>query len=270
MLDSGTETARLAVRQRFIDSLVETLSADECYVAAWLDGSIARGDDDALSDVDLRIVVSDAAAVTLCARPWDIAGYTTPERLALFGRFGQPALIHENQHNASPGESFTCVIYASLLTVDWVLIPQAVAARQPDTRLLFDKVGIPLQPPAPPLSETQRAERSSERVAFFWMMVSIVVKYLLRDDAVRVHHLLAGLEPLVREVRTLATGAPVPYTTKSSFRLAATVEEQVAVVHNMCATVLALSPAIVALGGYVPDDPMAMIDGLLSLRPGLD
>jgi len=265
MIDSDTVVARMTVRRRFIDSLVETLSADESYLAAWLDGSIARGDDDALSDVDLRIVVSDAAAVTLCARPWDIAGYTTPERLALFSRFGRPALIHENQHNASPGESFTCVIYASLLTVDWVLIPHAVAARHLETRLLFDKVGIPLQPPPPSLSEAQRAERASERVAFFWMMISIAVKYLLRGDAVRVHHLLAGLEPLVREVCTLSTGMPVPYTTKSSFRLAATVEEQVAAVHAMCASVLALSPAIVALGGYVPDDPMAMIDGLLSL-----
>ncbi len=270
MLDNSTTVTRMAVRQHFIDSLVETLSADESYLAAWLDGSIARDDDDALSDVDLRVVVSDAAAVTLCARPRELAGYTTPERLALFGRFGQPVLIHENGHNASPGESFTCVIYASLLTVDWVLIPHAVAARQPDTRLLVDKVGIPLQPPPPSLSDAQRAERASERAAFFWMMVSIAVKYLLRDDAVRVHHLLAGLEPLVREVRTLSTGMPVPYTTKSSFRLAATVDEQVAVVRDMCANMLSLSPAIVALGGYVPDDPMAIIDGLLSLGPVRD
>jgi len=263
MLDPVIAKERLAARQRFIDTLVETLTADERFVAAWLSGSIARGDDDALSDVDLHIVVADDAAATLCARPWELAGYTTAERAALFTRFGQPAIIHENQHNAPPGGSWTCVIYASLLTVDWVLVPQSTATRSPDTHLLFDTRNIPLQSP-PSASQVQRAERASERVAFFWMMMSIVVKRLLRDDTVGVNHMLAGLEPLIREVRTLATDVPVPYTSTASFRLAETVEEQVATVRQFCETITALSPAIVALGGYTPDDPMAIIETLLS------
>jgi hypothetical protein len=110
----------------------------------------------------------------------------------------------------------------------------------------------------------QRAERASERVTFFWMMMSIVVKRLLRDDTVGVNHMLAGLDPLVREVRGLVTDVPVPYTSTASFRLAVTVEEQVATVRQFCATITALSPAIVALGGYTPDDPMVIIDALLT------
>ncbi len=263
MIDPVVAKRRIAARRRFIDTLVETLTADDRFVAAWLSGSIARGDDDALSDVDLHIVVTDEAAATMCARPWELAGYTTAERAALFTRFGQPAIIHENQHNAPPGGSWTCVIYASLLTVDWVLVPQSTAIRPPDTRLLLDALGIPLQSP-PPVSPVQRAERASERIAFFWMMMSIVVKRLLRDDTVGVNHMLAGLEPLIREVRALAMDIPVPYTSTASFRIAVTAEEQVATVRQFCATIMALSPAIVALDGYVPDDPMAIINALLA------
>ncbi len=263
LVDPAVVAARERARRRFIDALVDVLTADGRYVAAWLGGSIARGDDDALSDVDLCIVVSDEAAATLCARPRQLAGYTTAERAALFDRFGRPALIHENQHNAPEGDSFTCVVYASLLTVDWVFVPRALAVRPSDAHLLFDKEGIPVRPPSPLPSRAQRAERASERVAFFWLMISIVVKRLLRGDAVGVNHMLAGLEPLVREVWTLATGLPVPYTTKSSFPIAATIEQQVAAVRQFYDTMLALSPAIEALGGYVPDAPMAVVDSLL-------
>ncbi len=97
--------------------------------------------------------------------------------------------------------------------------------------------------------------------------MSIVVKRLLRGDTVGVRHMLAGLEPLIREVRALETDIPVPYTATASFRLAVTVEEQVATVRQFCETITALSPAIVALGGYVPDDPMAIIDELLASSP---
>jgi len=252
-----------AAREQLFDALVKILTSDERFVAAWLSGSIARGDD-ALSDVDLCIVISDKAAATLCARPRQLAGYTMAERAAVFDRFGQPALIHENQHNAPEGGSFTCVVYASLLTVDWVFMPRALAVRPFDARLLFDKESIPVRPPFPPPTRGQRAERALERVAFFWMMISIDVKRLLRDEAVGGNHMLAGLEPLMREVLTLATGEAIPYTTKSSFHLAVTVNEQVATVRQFCGTLLALSSAIVALGGYVPDYLMTIIDALLA------
>lgn len=75
MIDSVVGAERVTARQRFIDALVETLRADERVVAAWLGGSIARGDDDALSDVDLHVVIADAAAAELCARPWQRESY---------------------------------------------------------------------------------------------------------------------------------------------------------------------------------------------------
>lgn len=257
---------RVARRNRFIEALVALLMEDGAFVAAWLSGSIARGADDAGSDVDVAIVVTDEAAQTFCARPRQLAGYTTPDRSAFFALFGEPAIIHENQNNAPDGGSFTCVVYTSLLTVDWVFVPHTGATRPAGTHLLFEKAPIPLEV-IPPLSVAERANRASERVAFFWMMITIGVKLLRRGDAVRMHQQLAGLEPLIAEVRVLLAGAPFVYPTTSSFQLATTVDEQIALVRCMCDDVLALSPAILVLGGYLQERPMAVVEVLLSL-PG--
>ena len=266
MIDPVVAQARVAARDKFLQELLRVLRGDEQYVAAWLGGSIARGDHDALSDVDVHIVVSDEAAATLCVRPWQLAGYTTAPRAALFARFGQPRFVYENHNNAPVGGTWTCVIYASLLTVDWVIVPRSIASRSPHTHLLFDAAGIALAP-LPQLTEAQRADRALERVAFFWMMMSIIVKHLLRGHAAWVNHMLVGLEPLIAEVRSLVTNVAQPFTTRVSFVLATTVEAQIAVVRQFCETVLALSPAIVSLGGYAPSAPMSIIDELLAALP---
>jgi len=229
-------------------------------------GSIARGTDDSWSDVDIRIVVTDEAARTFCARPRQLAGYTTPERGAFFALFGEPAIVHENQNNAPNSGSFTCVVYTSLLTVDWVFMPYSRATRPAGTRLLFEKASIPLEV-VPSLSKAERAGRASERIAFFWMMITIGVKLLRRGDAVRVHQQLAGLEPLIAEVRAILADAPFIYPTRSSFQLAATTDEQIALIRRLCDDVLALSPAILALGGYLQEAPLAVVEALLS-APG--
>jgi predicted nucleotidyltransferase len=58
-----------AARDGLLTKLVETLPADERFVAAWLTGSFANGTADALSDLDLTVVVTENAAPGLCARP---------------------------------------------------------------------------------------------------------------------------------------------------------------------------------------------------------
>jgi len=65
-------------------------------------------------------------------------------------------------------------------------------------------------------------------------------------------------------VRALLDDAPFVYPTTVSFRLAATTDEQAALVHRLCDEVLAFSPAILALGGYVQKEPMAVVGALLS------
>lgn len=46
-----------AARDRLLVQIVETLSADPRFTAAWLTGSFGRGTGDDVSDLDLNVVV---------------------------------------------------------------------------------------------------------------------------------------------------------------------------------------------------------------------
>jgi len=51
-----------------LDQIVAIVEADSNVRAAWLSGSVSRGDDDALSDLDLSVVVSDESIGELVDR----------------------------------------------------------------------------------------------------------------------------------------------------------------------------------------------------------
>src|SRR5215211_919457 len=136
-------------RERLLQTIAEKVSTDERFVAAWLTGSFAREEQDALSDIDITLEVDDPYAQVLCSRSKMVSAQTTKERYELFCLFGQPALLHENNHNAPNGGTFTFIAYDQHATmVDWILRPLTGAERPEAARLLFDKAGIPVQPPA--------------------------------------------------------------------------------------------------------------------------
>src|SRR5687768_4033697 len=138
-------------RETLLTKIAETLSTDERFVAAWLTGSYSRNEADSLSDIDLSLVVSDKYSASLCARLEQVSARTSPERYALFSQFGMPALIHENNHNAPEGGTFTFVLYTeSAVMIDWVLVPQINAMRPIQSRLLFEKNDIPIGPAPKP------------------------------------------------------------------------------------------------------------------------
>ena len=194
-------------RNDLLSKIVDTLSADERFMAAWLTGSLSRKDADAVSDLDLTLVVSDSYSESLCKRAEQISQKTTGERLDLFGQFGTPAIIHENNYNAPEGGTFTFTLYAkSRLMVDWVLIPQSKASRPSQAYLLFEKSSVPVAPPAELESLEQRTKKASERVAFFWMMMAITAKYLIRQDGVFVTQWLEELNRILQEIERLKAG----------------------------------------------------------------
>jgi hypothetical protein len=261
-----TLTDYAAARESLLAEILTFLTNDGRFVAAWLTGSLGRGEEDAVSDLDLNVVVADSYAEKLCARPWQVGTGTTDERLALVSRFGRPTVIHENHHNAPEGGSFTFILYAeTALMVDWILVPQAQAKRPQESRLLFDKAGIATQSLAAPESLEQRMERASERVTFFWMMAAVAVKYLVRQDQVRFHIILDCLHGLVRSVKRLVTGEVSRYQRGSLVGLATTQGEQVGRVRRICGQMLDLMSEVENLGGSVPSSPMLAIETLLGL-----
>jgi hypothetical protein len=231
------------------------LEEDERFVAAWLTGSIGRGDLDDLSDIDLSVVVGGRHAGQLCRRPCQVGAGTTSERLDVISRLGRPAVIHENHHNAPPAGSFTSCIYAdSGVMIDWVFIPVLHATRPHASHLLFDHFGVPVaEPPSPP-TDAERASQLSEQSAFFWIMTRPVSKALRRDDLVQFHTLLDALARTVEDVERLLAGEPGSYQRGSRVRLLTSDDERRAFLARLCSRMEALHPEIIANGAPVPED----------------
>jgi hypothetical protein len=253
-------------REEFLQRIADTLSADERFEAAWLTGSFARRQQDAMSDIDITLVVSDEHARALCARPWQVSAQTTKERYDLFCLFGLPSIIHENNNNAPDGGTFTFVAYAqTAIMVDWVLRSLTAVQRPEGTFLLFDKVGIPIQAPAEPESLEQRAREASEITAFFWMMAAVTVKYIYRGDDVFVNTWLEELMKLVQEVDRRIQGRAWEYKRGSSTVLRVTAEDQIDFIRQLCERMEKLIPGVKGLGGYGSESPMSTIELLVRL-----
>jgi hypothetical protein len=255
-----------ASRDALLADISAAVAADGRFVAAWLTGSFGRHEVDAVSDLDLTLVVADAHGERLCARMEQVSAQTTKERLALFSQFGQPAVLHENNHNAPDRGTFTYVLYAdSAVAVDWTLLPQK-QARCPDMALiLFDKVGIPPVPQVEPESLEQRVRRATELVAFFWMMTAVTAKYLVRRDLVFVQCQLEALQGMVQEVEWLLSGKPGQYRRGSLSPFEPTTTAQKQAVYRLCAELLSLTPRLAELGGSIRPSPMPTIEMLLNL-----
>lgn len=254
-------------RNTLLTKIVDTLSRDERFVAAWLTGSFSRNDADEVSDLDLNLVVSDPFGETLCMRVEPLNSQTTKERLDLFSQFGTPAIIHENNFNAPEGGTFTFTLYAkSHLMVDWILIPQNKAFRPSHAHLLFEKSSIPISAPAAqPESYEQRVRKASERVAFFWMMMAITAKYIIRRDGVFVAHWLEELHGLIAEVERLIAGKAWEYKRGSRSMLESTSEGQKQAIYRLGERMENLLPVLIEMGGQVMPSPFNEIKALLDL-----
>lgn len=255
-------------REALLKKLVTFLTQDKRFVAAWLTGSLGRGEGDELSDFDLRVVVADAYAEDLCScGPHAIGTVTSPARLALYEQFGQPLILREDAGFKPTGGCYNHVIYReTAMTVDWVLFPQKSALLPPDDyRLLFDKVGISREPAPTPESLEERVELASRDVGFFWLMAAVGIKYLLRGDVVAWYSFMTAISQALQDVRRRIAGEE-PHYHHVVFPLVTTRAQQVAQIRKLCSEMLGEMPKLAALGGHVPDDPMAVIELWLSIE----
>ena len=253
-------------RDTFLAKLSETLSADERFVAAWLTGSLSRDEADFLSDIDLRLVISDQYSASLCARLDQVSAQTSPERCAVFSQFGKPALIHENNNNAPESGTFTFVLYAeSAVMIDWVLIPQIKATRPFQSRLLFEKVAIPIDFPPEPEDLEQSKKSVSEQWAFFWMMTAITIKYIHRDDGVFAAEWIEHLHVIKHEIERRLDRNPSSYIRGSRSKLQPTREKQLKSLKELCQRMLELNSRVSQFIGSEPVTPTSEIDLLFSL-----
>jgi hypothetical protein len=253
-------------RDAFLARITEDLAMDEGFAAGWLTGSYAIGEADALSDIDISIVVTDPYSEALCRRSEQVSAQTSPERYTLFSRFGAPALIHENNNNAPEGGTFTFVLYSgTALMVDWIIIPQSKAVRPHGAKLLFDKAGIAVASPPVPEELDQDKKAVAEIWAFFWMMTAITIKYILRQDGVFAATWIESLHRMVGEVERRLADRPWQYTRGSLSSLQPTGEKQLQSIRGLCHHMLALKDQVTEFTGLEPLTPTAEIEELLTL-----
>lgn len=257
-------------RDRLLQHIQTYLQANERFVAAWLTGSFGRGEEDDLSDFDLRVVVADAYVHSLCScGPNPTTGVSSPDRLALYKQFGEPLVLREDASFDSDGKGgcFNHVIYReTATTLDWVLIPQATAKiPSEECRLLFDKVGLPMKPPLMAESLEERVTQASRDIGFFWLMTAVGIKYMLRGDTVALYGFLGATHYTLQEMKRLVAGEPQRFRHGSIKTLATTQQAQVVLIREFCHEMLALMPSLAALGAYVPDDPISVIEVWLSM-----
>jgi hypothetical protein len=255
-----------AARDALLTQIVEILSVDERIAAAWLEGSIGRGEADEVSDLDLHLAVEDAFSDRLCFHQRQANAGTITERMALITAFGQPAVIHENHANAPSGGSFTFVLYAgSGLMIDWVLTPCSKAQRSAQSRLLFDKTGIPVLPDPAPESRLERARQAVERIAFFWMMAAVTCKYIKRGKDVKVQWFLDVLKETQDEVEQLLAGDAWDGRSSPDIPLAISHADQADLLRRLCVQMEYLSVGASQLGVEVPPSALGEINILLDL-----
>lgn len=245
-----------------LGQIAQSLEADARFVAAWLVGSQAGNQADPLSDLDLFVAVADEHAPSLCARPWHAAAATTEARLALFERFGRPALVYENHGNASGGGSYTFVLYDDGTAIDWFLVPQRQARRSADSRPLFEKTPIVVEDRAwGEAFAAARGDSAAERIGYFWLMAHVTAKHIVRGEPVDFHIKLDLLDRVADQIERLIEGRPWRYRRPSSVALATMAEEQLAAFRAVCDRVERLAAT---LGESA--SPRGVIEKVLSLK----
>jgi hypothetical protein len=164
-------------RDQLLRLISDLLIKDPSVQAAWLFGSLGRGEEDALSDLDLWVVLDEARIAEVTARP-----------LAYSSRAGTPVLYLEAPQNAPEDGAYLMACYDAPVAphiVDWYWQPRSLAHIPSQERLLFDRAGLPRQDqpvrfPGLPANKGI-IERPIHFISFFWMMLMITTKHAFRS-----------------------------------------------------------------------------------------
>jgi predicted nucleotidyltransferase len=252
-------------REQLLAEIIAKLTDDERFIAGWLTGSYSRNENDEVSDLDLTVVVAETFSKSLCAIQEQVSHKTTDERFALFCQFGTPSLIHENNNNAPEGGTFTFVLYGeSAIMVDWILVPHSKAVRPHESRSLFEKEVIPISSPPKPDDLEQSRKSVTENWAFFWMMMAITIKYIIRGDGVFVTQWIENLHGLLQEIERKIDREPWEFKRGPRNQLQTTREKQIDSLRFLCEQMLEMKSRVKDFTGTEPASPSAEIETLLS------
>jgi hypothetical protein len=228
-------------RDDLLQRIIALLQVDDRIAAAWLHGSIGRATHDDWSDIDLWIVVADDHMEAIRA-----------ERSAFVHQLGELLFTVEAPQNAPPDGTYLLALYPgtqgpNILDCSWQ--PQSKAQRPLDTQLLFDKANISTFSPPTPTPVDNPLELAAHQTAFFWMMVTIIAKYIARRQSWQVINLLSFLWSVTAQISWLAgeRTTPTTYADTPPFPVSTTPHEQLTILRDLTTAVeglMARNPAL--------------------------
>jgi predicted nucleotidyltransferase len=170
-------TRYAAAKEDLLQRIVAALGADERVLAAWLSGSVGRGEDDEWADYDLHVAIHDDALESFLG-----------DRLNLYASLGSVVLVQDDiPGQPDVGDRFHLVNFASPdgpIEVDWSFLPASEARKPAGHQLLFEKQRVELQE-LPLLTPTERQAECRRWALFFWAMAPIAVRLCGRGDLAR-------------------------------------------------------------------------------------
>jgi hypothetical protein len=206
----------LEERNQLLGTISELLKRDPNVKAAWLWGSIGRGDEDALSDIDLWVIVDDEYIDPILSHPLQYVSQVT-----------NPVLSLEAPQNAPEGGAYLMACYDAPVAphiVDWYWQPKSLASISDQVRLLFDRAGIrhqeqPIHFSGGPANKAI-VERPMHFISFFWMMLMITAKEASRSPWAEKMELVPYLiDPFIKTHQFIGKNRSLPPRDIPSHRL---------------------------------------------------
>lgn len=252
------ERAQLLARTKMI------LERDARIRAAWLTGSLARNDQDALSDVDLWIVVAD-----------EFIGSVIEERRQYVARVDTPVLVLENLTNAPPLGAYLLVHYPGAVGpqhFDWFWQPESLATYPSNGKLLFDRADLAVadggewqdqmhqEGNRPPIDETDMWSVLAHKNSFFWAMSLTVAKYIARRDGETVDRMMKVVARTLGETSRLLDVPTVEIDRIFSTEVASlTATEQLEMLQSLARISADMQPEIVSHAQSLPTGAIEQI-----------
>ena len=181
-----------SICNKTIDEIVSYYKEEA--IEAHVFGSVAKGINDALSDIDIWITFEDNRIAEVLK-----------DRMSTYEKFGQIILLHEMQNNFPLGGVQTAIIYKiddELIRVDFYLCPFSSSRLIPDSKILFEKRKIEYGNIIP---ETKRTSRDiSDRITFFICMCFNGIKKVVRKDKTFPEFLISEFQKYEKEIPELS------------------------------------------------------------------
>ena len=254
--------------------LIEQLQQDDRVVAAALHGSLARDRlqlqprADALSDIDLRVVVDDAHIEEICG---DTHSYVA--------QVDEPLLRHNAPRNAPRGGAYLLVLYPGQFGphhVDWTWQPRREAYLYADSVALFDRAGLhkttqPLinaDPPPPAQCNMDDVRRAWGKLSFFWAMTPVIAKKIARNHGHEIAFLFEDITWKLHEIRALLGLSPLPARDGDGVQTKfanATQPDQLTDLRDAVHRAHSLTQPVLEAGGSVPQPAIPYIERFLNL-----